>query len=127
MNEQTIQLNFTIADPNLDDSERDQQARQLLKELRQLDEVERADRTEDLDSEAGGRPGLATLIGFLTIEVNRENIHKLLKWLQGRVSPKPIEIVVKDEDKDVKIVVQSSDDLEKAEQTVLNILGKMQE
>ena len=118
---QLIQFAFTVDDPELDDEERNRNALQLLSQLRQFDEVESVERTEAVNPEVGTRAGLETLIGFLTVEISRENLQKVLGWLHNRVKPKPIEIVVGE----VKIKVQSSEDLAKAEQTVINILREM--
>ena len=47
--EGTIQFTFAFDEPELEDKERVKFAKKLLRELRNLDEVERADRTEDLE------------------------------------------------------------------------------
>ncbi len=62
----------------------------MLRELRNLDEVERADRTEDLTPEAGSKPGFATLVGMLTAEVSFQNIKAFLVFLGDRLQDKPI-------------------------------------
>ncbi len=118
---QLIQFAFTVDDPELDDQERNAIAMQLLSQLRQIDEVESVERTEAVNPEVGSRAALETLIGFLTIEISRENLQKVLAWLHNRVTPKPLKIVVGE----VTIEVQSSEDLAKAEQTVINILREM--
>ncbi len=65
MSEQrTIQFTFGLDEPELEDSERLKFAQKLLRELRNLDEVERADRTEDLTPEGGSKPGFATLMAW---------------------------------------------------------------
>jgi hypothetical protein len=116
-----IQFAFTVDDPELDDQERNAIAMQLLSQLRQIDEVESVERTEAINPEVGSRAALETLIGFLTIEISRENLQKVLAWLHNRVTPKPLKIVVGE----ITIEVQSSEDLAKAEQTVINILREM--
>ena len=45
---ETIQFTFGLDNPELEDEERVKFVKKLLRELRNLDEVERADRTEDL-------------------------------------------------------------------------------
>jgi len=123
----TVELTFSVADPELEDEERNAIALQLLRQMRQLDEVERVDRTEDLSPEADSRAGLATVLGFLTVEVSLENIGKCLTWLRRKVSSKPIVIYIKDGESAAKIEVNSAEDLPKAEQTILNIYEKMRE
>jgi hypothetical protein len=49
--EPTIKFTFAIDDPELDDERRQKIATKLLREIRELDEVEKADRTEDLHPE----------------------------------------------------------------------------
>ena len=118
---QIVQFAFTVDDPELDNEERNAIAMQLLSQLRQIDEVESVERTEAVNPEVGSRAALETLIGFLTVEISRENLQKVLGWLHNRVTPKPLKIVVGE----VTIEVQSSEDLAKAEQTVINILREM--
>ncbi len=79
-----IQFTFGLDDPELEDEERLKFAKKLLPELRNLDEVERASRAEDLTPEAGSKPGFATLIGTLTAQVSFKNIKGFLGFLGDR-------------------------------------------
>ena len=63
-----VQITFGLNDPELEESERRQFSQRVLSELRDLAEVDRADRTEVATPEAGMK-GFATLVGFLTAEV----------------------------------------------------------
>ncbi|MGB5715415.1 MAG: hypothetical protein WBM44_31455 [Waterburya sp.] len=65
-NEKTLQFTFSLDEPELEDEQRLKFAKKLLRELRNLDEVEKADHTEDLTPEAGSKPGFATLLGSIT-------------------------------------------------------------
>ena len=85
----TIQFTFAIDDPELDDERRLKIASKLLRELRDLDEVEKADRAEDFNPEAGSKPGFATLIGVLTAEVSIKNIKTFLSFLGDRLKINP--------------------------------------
>jgi hypothetical protein len=69
-NDRTIQFTFALDDPELDDNRRQKIAGNLLRELRDLDEVEKAYLSEDIYPEPGSKPGFATLIGFITAKVN---------------------------------------------------------
>ena len=51
-----IQFTFGLDEPELEDEQRLKFAKKLLRELRNLDEVERAERTEDLTPETGSKP-----------------------------------------------------------------------
>jgi hypothetical protein len=67
----TVQFTFAVNDPELEDAERQEIARKLLRELRQLDELENADFAKDLELEPGAKSVLATIAGVLTAEVSR--------------------------------------------------------
>ena len=126
MNEMTIQFTIGFKDPDLEDEQRLKLSRKLLSELRELDEVTKAERAEDLKPEAGSKPGLAMLLGVLTAEVNIKNIKEFLEFLGNRLQDKPIEIVVKLGDKEVAINAKSKQEFALAEQTVVNLISAMQ-
>jgi len=105
--EPIIKFTFAVDDPELDDEKRQQLASKLLREIRKLDEVEKADRTEDLNPEAKSKPGFATLIGVLSAEVSMKNVKGFLGFLGDRLADKPIKINIKVGDKEVNIEAKS--------------------
>ncbi|AFZ58813.1 formylglycine-generating enzyme family protein [Anabaena cylindrica FACHB-243] len=117
----TIQFTFALDDPELDDDRREKIARQLLPELRNLDEVVKADRTENFNPEAGSK-GFATLVGVLTAEVSIKNIKGFLSFLSDRLGDKPIEISVKVGDKEVSIKAKSRQELLESEKIAKDLL-----
>ena len=121
----TIQFTFAVDDPELDDDRRLKIASKLLRELRDSDEVEKADRAEDLNPEAGSKPGFATLIGVLTAEVSMKNITGFLSFLSDRLGDKPIEITVKVGDKEVTIKAKSRQELLESEKIAKDLLAAM--
>jgi GUN4-like len=124
--EPTIKFTFAVDDPELDDERRQKIATKLLREIRELDEVEKADRAEDLNPEVGSKPGFATLIGVLTAEVSIKNIKSFLSFLGDRLGDKPMKISVKLGEKEVNIEAKSRQDLLEAERIVLyqqDVLG----
>ncbi len=121
----TIQFTFAVDDPELDDDRRQKIASKLLRELRDSDEVEKADRAEDFNPEAGSKPGFATLIGVLTAEVSIKNIKGFLSFLSDRLGDKPIEITVKVGDKEVSIKAKSRQELLESETIAKNLLAAM--
>ncbi|MBW4547097.1 MAG: hypothetical protein KME25_22035 [Symplocastrum torsivum CPER-KK1] len=123
----TIKFTFAVNDPELDDEERQETARKLLRELRQLDEVENADFAKDSDLEPGARSVLATIVGVLTAEVSIENIQKVLGFIGDRIPNKPVVIKVKVGEQEVEIEAKSRKELEDAEQVVRQLLEQMQE
>ena len=88
--EGTIQFTFGLDEPELEDEQRLKFAKKLLRELRNLDEVERAYRTEDLTPEASSKPGFATLIGSITALVHVKNIKAFLGFFGDCLQDKPI-------------------------------------
>jgi len=122
----TVQLTFAVNDPELDDEERQEIAQKLLRQLKQLDEVEKVGRAEDSNLEEGSRSVLATLVGVLTAEVSVENVKKVLGFVGDRLSDKPIIIKVKVGEQEVEIEAKSRKELEEAEKVANNLLAQMQ-
>ncbi|MGK7951485.1 MAG: hypothetical protein AB4368_22545 [Xenococcaceae cyanobacterium] len=122
--EGTIQFTFGLDEPELEDEERLKFAKNLLRELRNLDEVERADRTEYLYPEAGSK-GFATLIGTLTAQVSFKNIKAFLGFLGDRLQDKPIKGSIKVGDNQVEFEVKSRQELAEFEQTALKLIAAM--
>lgn len=83
--ETTIQFTFGLDESKFEDEQRQKFAQKMLKELRNLDEVEKADRTEDLTPEAGSKPGFATLIGSITALVHVKDIKAFFGFLGDRL------------------------------------------
>jgi len=122
----TVQLTFAVNDPELDDEERQEIAEKLLRQLKQLDEVEKVGRAEDSNLEEGSRSLLATLVGVLTAEVSVGNVKKVLGFVGDRLIDKPIIIKVKVGEQEVEIEAKSRKELEEAEKVANNLLARMQ-
>ncbi len=123
--ETIIQFTFGLDEPELEDEQRLKLAKKLLRELRNLDAVERADRTEDLYPEAGSKPGFATLIGMVTAQVSFKNIKAFLGFLGERLQDKPIKGSIKVGDNKVEFEVKSRQELAEFEKTALNLIAAM--
>ena len=125
--EETIQFTFGLDEPELEDEQRLKFAKNLLRELRNLDEVERADRTEDLTPEAGSKPGFATVIGSITTLVQVKKIKAFLGILGDilRLQDKPIKGNIKVGDNQVEFEVKSRQELAEFETTALNLIAAM--
>ncbi len=124
-NDRTIQFTFALDDPELDDNRRQKIAGNLLRELRDLDEVEKAYLSEDIYPEPGSKPGFATLIGFITAKVNIQNIKGFFSFLSDRLGDKPIELTVKVGDKEVSIKAKSRQELLESEKIAKDLLAAM--
>ncbi len=123
--EKIIQFTFGLDEPELEDEERLKFSKKLLRELRNLDEVERADRTEDLDPEAGSKPGFATLIGTLTAQVSFNNILGFLGFLGDRLANKSIKGSIAVGNNKVEFEVKSRQELAAFEETTLKLIAAM--
>ncbi|MBD2156940.1 hypothetical protein [Leptolyngbya sp. FACHB-16] len=84
-------VKFTIRfeDPNLDEEGLDGEARRFLNELRDLDEVEAADRVLDPNPPEGNKALGGFLVGILSAEVSPTNIKALCRFLGDRLGGKP--------------------------------------
>jgi hypothetical protein len=96
-----VQFTFGLAAPDLEDAALLKFARQLLPELRQVDAVERADRTEAI-AEAG-KKGFKGLVGWLTADVSVKNITGFLGWMGSRLADRPVKVKVKLGDREVEL------------------------
>lgn len=124
-NEKTLQFTFSLDEPELEDEQRLKFAQKLLRELRNLDEVEKADRTEDLTPEAGSKPGFATLLGSITALVHVKDIKAFLGFLGDRLQDKPIKGRIKVGENEVEFEVKSRRELAELEKTALKLLSAM--
>jgi hypothetical protein len=120
----TVQFIFGLDAPDLEEGDRVKFARQLLPELRQMDEVERADRLEDVISEAGAK-GFATLAGWLTAEVSAKNIKGFLAWMGDRVADKPVKVKVKVGDREVELEAKSRQELTDLEPVAMKLIAAL--
>lgn len=124
-NTKAIEFVLGLDDPDLEDEQKLKFARNLLRELRDLDEVEKADRTEDLNPEVGSKPGFATLIGSITALVHVKNIRAFFGFLGDRLQDKPIKGSIKVGENQVKFEVKSRQELAEFEKTALNLIAAM--
>lgn len=119
-----IQITFGLSNPELDENERLQFSKRVLPELRNLDEVERAERTERMSSGAGEK-GFATILGFLTADITLPNLKEFLGWLSDRFSDQSMRIKVKVGEQEVELEARSQAELAQVEEVAASLLAKM--
>jgi hypothetical protein len=107
-------MTISFADPELDDEEKEENAQQLFRELRDIEEVDSVKRVLDPNPPEGNKAFGATLMGLLTAEVSIENCKKLLGFLGDRLGGKPIELEVEANGKKLKVSAHSRQELESA-------------
>lgn len=110
----SIKLTIAFNDPALDSEELEEQAQNLLDQMRGLNEIETIDRVLDPNPPAGNKAVGAILVGLLTAQVNKENAQKLLGFLGERLGNKPIELEVEANGKKLKVKASSRVELEAA-------------
>ena len=123
--EKIIQFTLGLDEPEIEDEERLKFGQKMLRELRNLDEVERVERTEDLSPETGSKPGFSTLIGSVTALVQAKNLQGFLGFCGERLQDKPIKGSIKIGEKEVEFEVKSRQELKEFEQTAMNLIAAM--
>jgi hypothetical protein len=89
-----IKLTISLTDPELDEEELDEATRNLLQEMKELDEVEQVSLVKVEQAPEGSKALAGVLLGLLQAEVSLKNIKKVLGFLGDRLGAKPIEIEV---------------------------------
>ena len=109
--ESNVTLTIVFNDPNLDSEELEEQAQNLLAQMKDLDEIETVDRVLDPNPPEGNKAMGAILVGILTAQVNKENAQKVMGFLFDRIGPKPIELEVEANGKKLKVKASSQAEL----------------
>lgn len=98
MADSNIKLTIALNEPNLDAEEIEQQTRNLLREVKDLDEVEQASLVGVAETPEGSKAFGGFLLGVLQAEVSVANLKKLLGFLGDRLGSKPIKLALKTPD-----------------------------
>ena len=115
MNEQcSIKVTLTFVDPQLDSEAKDQQVRNLMRELKEIDEVDEVHCVEDPNPPSGNKSFVSFLIGVLSAEVSLENAEKLFNVLGDRLRNKPIKIKVESQGRSLEVEAYSVQELNSA-------------
>ena len=118
-----VKLTIALNDPELDSEELEEQAQNLLNQLKDLDEVEAVDRVLDPNPPEGNKAVGGVLVGLLTAEVSVANVKKLLTFLSDRLSGKSIELEVEANGKKLKVKASSREELEAAIEAAKNFVS----
>ena len=107
----SLKLTINFNDPDLSPEERDEQVQRLLRELKDMDEVETADRVLDPYPPEGNKALGGFLVGLLTTQVSTANAQAAFGFLKDRLSGKPIELEVEANGKKLKVSAHSREEL----------------
>lgn len=94
MQQSNIKLTISLTDPELDEEELDEATRNLLQEMKELDEVEQVSLVKVEQAPKGSKALAGVLLGLLQAEVSLANVKKVLGFLGDRLGAKPIEMEV---------------------------------
>ena len=103
MTDSLVEVTFALDDPSLDDYERQEFTKKLLKQLREQGDAETLERTDDLGSEVGSKSGIDKLVGALTAEIKFSKVISFFSFVGEKFAEKPIEVHVKIGDREVTI------------------------
>ncbi|WP_027401927.1 hypothetical protein [Aphanizomenon flos-aquae] len=107
--ESNVKFTITLFNPDLDADEQEQETRNLLREIKDLD-IESAGLVEVTEIPEGARAIGGFLVGALQAEVTISNCYKLLAWLGG-LGNKTIELEVEANGKKVMVKASSQQEL----------------
>lgn len=123
MSDNLVKLTVDFNDPELEPEERDEQARRLITELRDIDEVT-VDRILDPHPPVGNKAGGGFLVGLLTAEATITNAKKLMGFLGDRLGGKSIELTVESNGKKLSVKASSREELDYAIKAAQDFIDK---
>ena len=113
-NDLNVKVTIVFNDPDLNDDELEEQAQNLLTQLKDLDNVEDVARVLDPHPPEGNKSVGSFLVGFVKATANLENAKKLLGFLGDRLGNKVIELAVEHDGKKLSVKAHSREELEVA-------------
>ncbi|QHG17609.1 hypothetical protein [Nostoc sp. ATCC 53789] len=111
--ESNVKLTIALSNPDLDAEEQEREARNLLREIKDLD-VESAELVAATEIPQGAKSVGGFLVGVLQAEVSLANFKKLLGFLGDRLGNKTIELEVEANGKKLKVKASSQEELNAA-------------
>lgn len=108
-----IKLIIALSDPDLDAQELDEQARNLKREMNDLD-IESVELVAVEEVPEGTKAFGGFVLGMLQAEVSLANIKKVLGFLSDRLGSQPIELEVEANGKKLKVKASSQQELQAA-------------
>ena len=110
-----FQLEIDLNDPELGDSENQEQAQKLQKELQDMIGVETIVPSQEFYPSIGHRSVGGFLTGILMAEVNPANIARLFAFLSDRLGNKAIKVRIKAPDgRELEVEASSKEEIEYA-------------
>ena len=111
MTASNVKLTIAVNDSSLDAEELDELTRNLLREMKDLDELEKVDLVAVEEMPEGSKAFGGFLMGVLQAEVNAANIKRALEFIGDRLGGKQIELEVEANRKKIKVKASSREEL----------------
>jgi hypothetical protein len=108
--EYNVKLTIALDNPDLDAGEQEEETRNLLREIRELD-VESAELVAVTETPEGSKALGGFLLGVLQAEVSFANFKKVLGFVGDRLGNKTIELEVEANGKKLKVKASSQQEL----------------
>lgn len=105
-----VKLTIALTNPDLEPEEQEQETRNLLREIRDLD-VESAELVPVTEIPKDAKSVGGFLVGVLQAEVSLANFKKFLGFLRDRLGNKTIELEVEANGKKLKVKASSQQEL----------------
>jgi len=113
-NDSNVKVTIIFNDPDLNHDELEEQAQNLLTQLKDFDDVEDVARVFDPHPPEGNKSVGSFLVGLVKATANLENAKKLLGFLGDRLGNKVIELAVEHNGKKLSVKAHSREELEVA-------------
>jgi hypothetical protein len=118
-----IKVTIIFNNPDLENEDLEEQAKNLLAQLKDLEEIEAVNRVLDLNPPQGNKALGGFLVGMLTAEVSPANVKKLMGFLGDRLGNKAIELEVEANGKKLKVKASSQVELAAAVEAAQKFLA----
>ncbi|MBW4684197.1 MAG: hypothetical protein KME40_03680 [Komarekiella atlantica HA4396-MV6] len=120
--ESNVKLMIALDNPDLDAEEQEEETRNLLREIRNLD-VESAELVAVTETPKGSKALGGFLLGVLQAEVSIANFKKVLGFVGDRLANQTIELEIEANGKKLKVKASSREELTAAIQQAQNFVA----
>lgn len=109
--ESDIKFTITLSDPDLDEEELDETARNILREMKELDAVEGASLVKSEQAPTGSKAIAGFGLGIVEAIVKIGNIKGFMDFMGDRFSDKPIVMKVEANGRKLQLKASNQEDL----------------
>jgi hypothetical protein len=121
----SVTMTIGLIDPDLEPDEREKEAKLLMAELREIDEVESVDPVPDPSPPAGSKAFGGLVEGFIATKVASINAAKFINYLGKKLTDKPISLEVEQNGNKMKVTANNRQELEAALEGARKFIAEM--